>query len=84
MNTISKVQVIYSQNNKQILCKETKDCEIKDNVIKVELTQEETLSFNHKMRLEMQVRLLTKDNKTLLSDIIIVSVEKCLSNEVLQ
>lgn len=83
MSTISKAQVIYSQNNKQILCKYIQQFS-DDNIIKIELTQEETFLFNYKLRAEIQVRLLTKDDKSLLSDIITISVEKCLSNEVLE
>lgn len=86
MDTIDKVQIIYSQNNAIILCKDTQYCKIykDDRIISVELAQDETLLFNHKIRAEIQVRLVTKDNKALLSDIIIIGVEKCLSDEVLQ
>lgn len=82
MSTISKIQVVYSQNNTQVLCKN--DCKASDNVVKVELTQEETFLFNHKIRAEIQLRLLTNDGKSMLSDVIIIGVEKCLSDEVLK
>ena len=84
LNAISKARVTYSQNNKQVLCKEAPHCKIHDGVVKVELSQKETLLFNYKLRAEAQVDLLTDDNKSMKSDVVIISVEKSLNDEVLE
>ena len=81
---IKTVKIIYSQNNKTVLCKNTTDCEIEDGKISVRLTQEETLLFSCKAVVNVQVRILTKGGDALASDIIKVAAFECLDDGVLE
>ena len=80
---IEEVVVIYAQNDVEVFQKNTADCEIKDNVITVKLTQEETLMLNHKVNVQIQVWVKTKGNDVVGSDIIVVDVDKCLKDGVM-
>ena len=81
---ISKLRILYSQDDVLILAKNMEDCVISDNSISVTLTQEDTLSFNAKKNVEIQIRILTVENKALASIPKKVSVLKLLENEVLR
>jgi hypothetical protein len=80
--TVSKVRVIYKQNEKIVLRKETEKLEGESAVFK--LTQEETLKFSYSDPVKIQVRVLTLGGDALASGIIIVSPYECLENEVLK
>ena len=85
-STIKELRIIYSQNNQTILTKTKQDCKFDDingHIITVELTQEETFKFDSSRILDIQLRLKTNDNEVLSTDIISVSVDKCLDNTVL-
>lgn len=57
-------RVALSQKGGTIIIKTDKDCELSDDgtVIKVPLTQEETLSFNTRARIRIQVRFGNNGN----------------------
>ena len=78
---IDRVRVIYSQNGQPVLKKD--NCTLDGNLIKVKLTQEDTLSFTASYPVDIQVRVVLHDGEALVSSINKVSVEKCLENEVL-
>ena len=80
---VKTARVIYSQNNKVILTKTGNELEFEGNLIRTKLTQEDTLSFDCKKMVEVQLRVLTKVDEALASEIEIVSVDRCLENEVL-
>ena len=82
--TIYKVRVIYAQDNVVILTKENEACTIEGDTIKVRLTQEETLKFNHKKFVQIQIRVLTLGGDALASKISIVEVDKLLESEVFE
>ena len=81
---INQVEITYSQNDVQILQKETGNCVIEDGCITTTLTQEETLKFDHRKKVQFQLRILTKEGKVLSTKVMQVDAEKCLSGEVLQ
>lgn len=80
---ISKCRVIYSQNDEIKLKKETEDVTMQDNVVSLKLTQEDTFALECTKYVDVQVRVLTVDGDSLVSDIITVPVSKCLDSEVL-
>lgn len=82
-NIISKIRILYAQNDKNILIKEEKDCIFEENTITTKLTQEETYLFDDKQIVQIQLHILTTTNESLVSDIERVKVEKCLDTEVL-
>lgn len=80
---IKSVEITYSQSDKEILQKTTSDCVIEDELISTTLTQEETLMFDHKFKVQFQVRILTSAGIALASKVIHMNAEQCLSDEVL-
>ena len=80
-DSLAKVRVVYSQNDKRILSKE--DCQMDGNTIMVKLTQAETFLFDHKKPVEIQVRAKTKGGDVRNTDIYTVAVERCLDTEVI-
>lgn len=80
---ISKIRILYAQNDKNILIKEEKDCDFEGNTITTKLTQEETYLFDDKQIVQIQLHILTTTNESLVSDIERIKVEKCLDTEVL-
>lgn len=80
---VKEAMVIYAQGDIEVFHKDTYDCEIKNNEISVMLTQEETLLFNHRMPVQVQLRVLTTKGVAMASDVKVISVHKCLNSEVL-
>lgn len=81
---ISKVRVVYGQENNPILVKTNDHCTIQDNLISVTLTQNETFLFDAEKSLEVQVRLLTTNGNALASVPKRIGITNCLENEVIE
>lgn len=84
VSVIKTVKVIYAQDDIQLFCKRTEDCELDGSVIRVGLTQEETFLFDCKKQVQIQIRVLTLNGDSISTDVINVSVKKCLDYEVLE
>ena len=82
---ISKMEITYAQRNK-VVCKKTlADIEVGgDNTYKVRLTQEETLKFDEKDPVFIQVRILTIDGEALASGIRKIDVDHILDKVVIE
>jgi hypothetical protein len=80
--TLKKARVIYAQNGKRVLTKE--DCTLLGNTITVKLSQADTFLFDHKKKVEIQIRALMHSGDTYNSDIFEETVERCLDTEVLR
>lgn len=80
---IKEVKIIYSQRDKEVLSKRIGDCTIEKGVIKVRLSQEDTFLFEGNTVVTIQIRVLTTGGDALISEPIMISVGKCLDNEVL-
>lgn len=83
VSLVSKAMVIYSQNDKELFCKETSDCNMSGNIMSVTLTQEDTLKLDCRRLVEIQLRILTVTGEALASEVMLVNVGKCLNNEVI-
>ena len=81
---ISRVRVVYSQNDEVVLTKTEKDCSFEDNILRVTLTQGDTFKFNHKHPVEIQLRVLTASGSVLASVPKKIGVTKCLETEVIE
>jgi hypothetical protein len=64
--------------------KTLRDCVVDDKSLAVILTQEETLRFNTKELIEVQLRVLTNGNDALKSDIYTISAGRTLKEGVIQ
>ena len=76
---ISCLFVTFCQRGKIILEKNIDDCELDKEILKVTLSQKETLSFEVG-RIDIQIKLKTEDGSVMASDIEIANVEKCLKD----
>lgn len=81
---LSELKIIYAQADNILFEKVAAHCQMTENTASVTLTQEETFLFDCKMPVQIQVRALTVAGVALASPITLISVEKCLDNEVLQ
>lgn len=82
--TIKKARVTYSQNDSVVLIKEGEQCTITDNAVVVRLSQEETFLFDTDFPVDIQVRILTKDDVAIASRPQRVPIRTVLDGEVLQ
>ena len=80
---IKNAKIIYAQDDEVILTKELSCCEIGEKHIRVRLSQEETLLFDCRKAVQIQLRVLTLDGDALATKPIRVVVGKCFENEVL-
>lgn len=80
---VDEVKITYAQDDEIVLIKGTSDCVLDTNTVKVTLSQEDTFLFDHKKKVQVQLRLLTKSGEVLASIVENVGVSKCLDNEVL-
>lgn len=80
---LHKVKIVYAQDEIPIITKNIEDCTLNGFDIKVKLSQEDTLAFNCKKFVEIQIRVLTKHGEALTSLPMKESVERCLDDEVL-
>lgn len=88
VSEVKSVQIIYKQEKKYpfnsiVVTKNTSDCRLNGKEISVTLTQSDTLAFDNNQPVEIQLRVLTKNNTALVSDVITKNADVCLNNEVL-
>ena len=82
-SVISKVRILYSQNDELVFAKSDADATMDTNTISVVLSQQDTLSLDCHRPVDIQLRVLTKGGEALASDIIREKVDRCLDDEVL-
>lgn len=81
-------RIIYAQKppgskSKVLFVKTGEQAVIEGNLITTRLTQEETFRFDDKLAALIQIRLLKPDGTAPGSDVMRVSVEECLEEEVM-
>lgn len=82
-SNITKLCVAFSQDNKLLLEKHLSDCNLEDDKISVTLSEEDTLLFDCKYKLECQVRCACGDDK-LASNIFEIEVDRILKDGCLE
>lgn len=80
---IKTIKITYSQNDREILVKRTDDCTIGDGVISTRLSQEDTFLFEGNSLVTIQLRILTDQGDAISAEPIVMSVGRCLDDEVL-
>jgi hypothetical protein len=80
---VKDLRVIYAQQGRVVVKKALADCELNGGELTVKLSQAETLKFDSHKMVDIQIRVLTKGGDALASDIIAVTVDACLDNEVI-
>lgn len=79
-----EIRIIYAQDDQVVLVKTLSQCNAEGNVVTVRLSQEDTLRFNCKKLVQIQVRVLTKNDEALASFIKLVDPYQCLESEVMK
>ena len=82
-SSIKEVKITYSQRDQEVLVKRTEDCTIDSETISTRLSQEDTFLFEDNTLVTIQLRVLTTGGDALIAEPIIISVGKCLDDEVL-
>lgn len=83
-STLATIRVIYAQLGRIILVKTGDEVSASGNTVTVRLTQEDTLKFNCSHPVEIQIRVVTPAADVHNSDIMNMSVDRCLEDEVIQ
>jgi hypothetical protein len=80
---LSSARVVYKQGQREVLRKETEAFDMEENILRVTLSQEDTLRFDCKLSVKLQLRVKTKTGQVLAMKPRIVTVDECLDGEVL-
>lgn len=80
---VDEVQIVYCQDGEEILQKNRTECTLEENTVSVTLTQADTFEFKADVNVEIQIRVSTTRGTVLASEIMQVSCQRCLSDEVL-
>lgn len=56
---LKEIRISYAQDDEVIVEKTTSDCAFEGNKITVTLSQEDTLQFDHRKAVELQMKVLT-------------------------
>lgn len=82
-DAIKGIFVSFQQNGKVVIEKAIHECEVKDNQIGCQLTQEDTLKLQSGEAVKIQLRVLTNHDEALASNIISLRVEEILKDGVI-
>ena len=80
---IQTIRVVYAQGGDIIFKKSGNDVQLNGNVVTVNLSQQDTFKFSHKLPVEIQLRSLLKSGDVKNSNILKTTVKRCLDDEVL-
>lgn len=78
---ISKLRIVYAQMGNVVLTKTENDIKVTGNDVSVRLAECDTLKFQCKQNVDIQLKGLTKGGDVLVSDIYTVPVARCLCEE---
>ena len=80
---ISECYITFTQLTTIILEKTLSDCEQSEDTLILNLSQEDTLTFIESVPVKIQLRIKTKDNKALASNIINTTADLILKDGVI-
>lgn len=80
LSEATEVYVTYSQNDKVIVEKTINDATISETKLVVELSQKDTLLFDDRCKVEIQIRAIFVDGTAIASNIMSVPVGKILKD----
>ena len=78
---VSKIKVAYKQEDSVVLRKNTEDCILKDDKVTVTLTRDETLLFNDRYFVKVQLEAELREGGTLVSAPFVLRVGELLCEE---
>ena len=84
VSTITKINVLYGQEDKLLFKKKTADCRLENNTIITKLTREESLQFDHKKAAQVQLVAETTSGDIIETIVMTIGVDKLLDDGVLE
>lgn len=81
---VAKLRVNYAQRGELLVIKTEKDATMQGNIVQVQLSQSETLSFKDTCAVEIQLDLLATDGTPFRSRIYRAAADRVLNEEVLE
>lgn len=82
-NIKSLYVTIKDKNKRMVLEKTEADCTLSGDTVTLELSQEETLLFEERTKARMQIRVLTKNDKALKSQVFTLDIGELLKEGVI-
>ena len=79
-----KFTITYAQEDREIVKKTEKDCEVSGAVIILTLSQEDTLLFDAKKAVQVQLKTLDFGGNVKASNVMITTAGKILDEEVIE
>jgi len=81
---IQNLYITFKDRNKNIVLEKTEtDCTLSGNTVKVELSQEETLLFEKRTKVRVQLRVKTTNDKALKSNVMVIDIGDLLKEGVI-
>lgn len=80
VSIIKNLYITFYQSHSTVMEKTEDDCELNDHTIICHLKQEDTLVFDDKLNVNIQLRIKTIDGEALASEIITDGVKKVLKD----
>ena len=80
---LQEIEIVYVQEGRTVVRRLKQDMACEGNKVTLQLTQNDTFSFSAESNVEIQVRVKTNEGAVFGSGSMYVTVEKCLSTEVL-
>ena len=77
---IKDIYITYQQNKRTIVEKTNPSITIENKKISTELTQEETLRFSDQGNVKIQIRIKTKNDKPIASQVFVTTVNEILKD----
>lgn len=80
---VERIRVSFAQKGNLVMEKDSDDCKLTDNIVRVTLTQEETLLFDYNAFVEMQLKIKTQGERVVATSPIRVACGKILCEEII-
>lgn len=80
---LATAYITLTQGKEVVVDKAMTECNCKERVLSVRLTQEETLKLNCDCKTEIQIRAKTVEGDSLASEIFVVNTERILKDGVI-
>lgn len=80
---LKKILITYAQKKIPVIEKTEQDCVLDGNSIKVTLSQKDTLKFDDRRPVEIQIRVVTTNDTALATNVGTIDVGRVLNEEVL-
>ena len=82
---VKDLRITYSQKGNVIFSRTLDDCQLVDNILSIQLTQEDTFQLSHNKLLEIEIRALLIDGQVVSGgEPIKLKVIDTINNEVLE